>query len=180
MHWHLNREQQGGPKTWNHQLARCRIICVLQQDLLHQLSTWWFETVLQGLCFTYYLQQIVTAYGIYLLTVYIWMNYTFTSIYFQDFLCQSYRRNTRIFTFVSKHWVAADPLDRCKNPWCYTPKHKHFPDSLSLTLVYAMFHCWQWNCCTYTASTSGVTSITHKCRMQMCIHSLQLCWNAFS
>lgn len=31
----------------------------------------------------------------------------------------------------------------------------NFLESLSQTLVYAMFHCRQQNCCTYIASTSG-------------------------
>lgn len=95
----LTESKQGGPRTWNHKLARCRI-CVLQEDLLHQLPTWWLETALQKLCFTHYPQQIVTAYGIYLLTFYIWMNYTFILIIFQDFLCQNHRRKKPgIFTF---------------------------------------------------------------------------------
>lgn len=159
----LTESKQGGPKTWNHKLARYKV-CVLQEDLLHQLPTWWFQTVLQELCFTHYPQQTITAYGIYLLTLYIWMNYTFISIFFQNFLCQSYRRKkTGIFTFVPKHWVAADHLDRCKNPWCSIPKHMHFPDSLSLTLVYAMCHCWQRTCCTYTVSTSARN--THNSQM---------------
>lgn len=126
----LTESKQGGPRTGNRKLARCRI-CVLQEDLLHQLPPWWLETVLQELCFTHYPQQIVTAYGIYLPTFYIWMNNSFIPIHFQDFLCQNYRRKkSGIFTFALKHWIAADPLDRCKNPWSSISKHKHFPDSL--------------------------------------------------
>lgn len=39
----------------------------------------------------------------------------------------------------------------------------HFVDLLSQTLVYATFHCWQQNCCTYIASTSGCN--IHKSEM---------------
>lgn len=134
---------------------------MLQEDLLHKPLTLWFETALQELCFTHYLQQIITASGIYLPKFYVWVSYKFIFIHFQNFLCQSCRKKSHLeeenrnFDFCTWALGWSWAFGRCKNSWCNRPIHIHFLDSLSVTLVYAAFHYWQQNCCIYIASTSG-------------------------
>lgn len=152
MHWNLKRASKKAPRLETTSWPGAESVCSKRICYTYYLLGGLRQSCRNCASHTIHSKSLLQMVYIY----YIWMNYTFISIYFQDFLCQSYRRKKMgIFTYVPKHWVAADALDRCKNPWCYIPKHEHFPDSLWLTLVYATFCCWQWNCCTYIASTSG-------------------------
>lgn len=98
----LTESKQEGPKTWNHKLARCRILLVCSKRICYT------NYLLGGLrqscrnCASHTIHSKSLLHMVYI--YYIWMNYTFTSIYFQDFLCQSYRRKKTgfFFTFVPK------------------------------------------------------------------------------